>query len=100
MQEFLLFMYDDAANPAAAADGRRWSEYLDVLRKSGRFDGGSSIGSGILARREQADRPATGNVTGFLRVRAADLEAARGFLTGNPVYEAGGTVEIRELLVD
>ncbi len=29
-----------------------------------------------------------------------DEVAARGFLDGNPVYEAGGTVEIRELIVD
>jgi hypothetical protein len=37
---------------------------------------------------------------GYLIVHAADAQAATSFLDGNPVYEAGGTVEIRELLED
>jgi hypothetical protein len=39
-------------------------------------------------------------MNGFIRVRAEDLTAAKKFLIGNPIYEAGGTVEIRELLRD
>jgi hypothetical protein len=30
-------------------------------------------------------------------VNANDLEQAKSLLVGNPVFEAGGTVEIREL---
>jgi hypothetical protein len=37
------------------------------------------------------------HLSGFIRVAAADLAAARGLVAGNPVFEAGGTVEIREL---
>jgi hypothetical protein len=41
-----------------------------------------------------------GGVTGFLRIRAASLDEAASFLAGNPVFEAGGTVELRELPKD
>jgi hypothetical protein len=36
-------------------------------------------------------------LTGFIRVRAKSLEQAKALVAGNPLYEAGGTVEIREL---
>jgi hypothetical protein len=34
---------------------------------------------------------------GFIKVQAESLDHARELLKGNPVFEAGGTVEIREL---
>jgi hypothetical protein len=37
------------------------------------------------------------NLVGFIRVCANDLNHARELVNGNPVFEAGGTVEIREL---
>ena len=39
----------------------------------------------------------TSHLSGYLRVEAASLEDACRFLEGNPVFESGGTVEIREL---
>jgi len=36
-------------------------------------------------------------LAGFIRIEATDLAEARTLLAGNPTYEAGGTVEIREL---
>lgn len=50
-----------------------------------------------MFKKDCVSRPAPLNVTGYIRVRADNLEAARKFLTDNPVFEAGGTVEIREL---
>ena len=97
MKEFILFMYNDALNSAAANDDIRWGDYLGRLRATGQFDGGSSIGSGLQLRMGHSDRPSSGDLNGFIRVRATDLDAARDYLAGNPVYEAGGTVEIREL---
>ena len=47
-----------------------------------------------------ADRPSDLSLNGHIRVRAEGLESARTFLIGNPVYEAGGTVEIHELLAE
>ena len=67
---------------------------------SGKFDGGSSIGTGVLVRKGHVDSPSDPNLNGFIRVSAEGLESARTFLAGNPVYEAGGTVEIRELPAD
>jgi hypothetical protein len=99
MKDFILFMYNDATDRVAADDERRWEAYLSSLRGSGQFDGGSSIGAGIHLRRGHADRPSSTDLSGFIRIRADSLEGARGFLQGNPVYEAGGTVEIRELLL-
>jgi hypothetical protein len=39
----------------------------------------------------------TANLTGYIRLKADSIEHAKSLLTGNPHYEAGGTVEIREL---
>ena len=98
MNEYILFMHDDAVDKDIADDGARWARYLSGLRASGQFDGGSSMGPGVLARRDSGAVPAPGGVNGYIRVRAESLEAAYRFLAGNPTYEAGGTVEVRELL--
>ena len=53
------------------------------------------------ALRQGADAaPLTAQLAGFIRVRAADLTAAQALVAGNPVYECGGTVEVRELPLD
>lgn len=97
MKDFILFMYDDAPDPVAASDGASWGRYFSRLRASGQFDGGSSIGLGTRFRKNCPDMEPGLGMNGFIRVRAADLAHAKVFLAGNPVYEAGGTVEIREL---
>ncbi len=100
MTEYILFMHDDAVDRDAAGDGARWASYLAGLRQSGQFDGGSSIGQGMCLNKDGGDRPAAVTPTGYLRVRASSFEEARRFVEGNPVYEAGGTVELRELVRD
>jgi hypothetical protein len=100
VKDYILLMHDDAVDRAAEASGQAWGDYFARLHASGRFDGGSSIGSGATYRREGAPLPLTATLGGFVRVRAASLEDARAFLVGNPVFEAGGTVEIRELTRD
>ena len=100
MQDFILLMYNDAIDLDAAIDGSHWRNYLASLRASGQFDGGSSVGSGLVVRKGHADRPSTTTLDGFIRIRADGIAGARKFLTGNPVYEAGGTVEILELPPD
>jgi hypothetical protein len=100
MKDFIVFMHSDATDHAAANDGEKWGKYLANLRDSGGFDGGSSIGPGLRLRKGHPDLPSTPELNGFIRVRAEDLLGAQSFLTGNPVYEAGGTVEIRLLPLD
>jgi hypothetical protein len=97
MKDFILLMHGDA--PPDACEGG-WDAYFARLRASGRFDGGSSVGRGQCFRKTTPAPASLSSVNGFLRVRAEDLEDAQTFLAGNPVYEAGGTVEIRELPTD
>ncbi len=97
MPDYLLLTHRDATDPARADDPDAWARYLARLRASGDFDGGSAIGEGTCFRRERAPVPAGPGPSGFLRLRAESLAAAARWLEGHPVYEAGGTVEIREL---
>lgn len=92
MADFLMLMHDDAGG----AD-RDWAGYLAQLRVRGRLRGGSAIGDGACFRKAGPAGAVSVNLVGFLRITAESIEDARDALTGNPVYEAGGTVEIREL---
>ena len=97
MNEYILFMYDDVLDRQGADDENLWAQYLAMLRASGQFDGGSAIGDGTLFKKNCASKSATRAVTGYLKIRAQNLLAAQRFLIGNPTFEAGGTVELREL---
>jgi len=97
MNDYILLMHNDAADKLAADDGERWGAYISGLRQSGQFDGGSSIGMGERFRKGHTPLAANAELTGFIRVRAESMEDAQRFLVGNPTYEAGGTVEVREL---
>jgi hypothetical protein len=97
VNDYLLLMHDDAPDRELAGSEDRWASYLGLLQASGRFDGGSSIGTGALYSRGREPAPVAGKLSGFLRIRAASLQEASGSLAGDPVYEAGGTVELREL---
>ncbi|CAD5374406.1 YCII domain-containing protein [Rubrivivax sp. A210] len=97
MKEFILFMYNDALNAEAANDGEKWDNYFSNLHATGRFDGGSFIGLGLKFQKGQADQMSETDMDGIIRVRAESMAEAKVFLIGNPTYEAGGTVEIREL---
>jgi len=93
MKDYLLLMHDDA--PEETLDD--WPPYLDRLAASGRLRGGSAIGEGACLRRDGVERPVAKHLSGFVRIVAESLEDAATCLEGNPVYEAGGTVEIRHL---
>ncbi len=96
MNEYILLMHGDSSR-ADGADDDTWGPYLTQLKASGCFDGGSSIGAGVCLNKQGKPVPVSSHLVGFLRVRANDLEHARSFVVGNPVFEAGGTVELREL---
>ncbi|MCA8959365.1 MAG: hypothetical protein KDC38_02580 [Planctomycetes bacterium] len=96
MKDFLLLMHNDLPS-GASRPTEEWATYFAKLRAAGVFQGGSSIGGGICSRRSGDSPGITSHLSGYIRVMAVDLEAARDLVAGNPVYEAGGTVEIREL---
>lgn len=93
MPDYILFMHDDAP---AAIEEREWTPYLDGLQAAGVLRGGSAIGAGACYRRTGPAGAET-TIVGFVRVEADTLEAATAYLASNPVYEAGGTVEVRVL---
>jgi hypothetical protein len=92
MPDYILLMHDDAVH-----DEQAWEPYLHGLRQDGCFQGGSAMGGGICVRKSGPPAPLTAHLSGFIRVNADDLDHARSLLLGNPLFEAGGTVEIREL---
>lgn len=77
-----------------------WDTYFERLHVSGMFRGGSSIGSGETFRKAGDPGGVSGHLVGYIKVEAPNLTAAREWVAGNPVYEAGGTVEVRELPTD
>jgi hypothetical protein len=93
MAEYILFMHNDLV----ADDQGAWEAYLQTLKQSGVFEGGSEIGDGICVRKAGEAPSITKHLDGYIRVTAATIDQARSLLAGNPHFEAGGTVEIREL---
>ena len=93
MPDFIFLHHDDASGDG----GLDWDPYLSRLREAGVFQGGSSIGEGECVKKSGAAPEPTAHISGYVRVTAKSLAEARKLLPGNPVYEAGGTVEIREL---
>ncbi len=94
MAEFILLMHDDIETPE---DDARWRPYLESLAAEGVLRGGSAIGAGTTLRRTGEPLRTTDHIVGYVKIEADDLGHARTFVAGNPVYEAGGTIEIRAL---
>jgi len=94
MLEFILLMHNDAARKVPSD---MWEHYLASLRERGVFVGGSSIGHGECIRKTGTAASTTDHLGGFIRIQARDLSEAKQLVAGNPVFEGGGTVEIREL---
>lgn len=94
MAEFILLMHGDYDRPA---DGENWQPYLEMLGSVGALRGGSAIGRGLCMRRSGSVPSLSDHLVGYVKIEARDLDHARQLVAGNPVYEAGGTVEVREL---
>ncbi len=94
MADFILLMHALPKDAAAEVD---WRPYIARLQASGHLRGGSAMGGGACFNKDGRVAGVTSHLTGFVRVEADSLGAAAALLPGNPVYEAGGTVEIREL---
>ena len=94
MAEFLMLMHGDYDLHGKAED---WQTYLDMLGSIGALRGGSAIGSGLCVRRRGPIPEISRQLVGYVKFEARDWDHARDLVQGNPVYVAGGTVEIREL---
>jgi hypothetical protein len=93
MADYILLMRDDAP----VDDNEGWDPYLRTLKQKGVFEGGSAIGEGICVRKSGPAPAISGHLVGYIRVTADTIDQAKLLLAGNPHFEAGGTVEIREL---
>jgi hypothetical protein len=96
LAEFIFLMHGDYARTDKPED---WQSYLDLLSSAGVLRGGSAIGAGMCLRRSGSLPDVSHQLVGYVKIEARDLDHAQELVPGNPVYEAGGTVEIRELPV-
>jgi hypothetical protein len=96
MNDYILLMHNDAPGQRDR-EGDGWTAYLGRLQEVGVFQGGSSIGDGLCVRKTGDAPEITPQLAGYIKVKAESLTKARELVIGNPVFEAGGTVEIREL---
>ena len=94
MPDFMFLMHNDVTAPE---DEEAWGPWLGGLRAAGVFQGGSGMAGGVALRRSGMPGALSSHISGYIRVEAEDADHAARLLTGNPVYEAGGTIEIREL---
>jgi hypothetical protein len=94
LAEFILLMHSDYDLGGRTED---WQPYLDMLGSAGVLRGGSAIGPGLCVRRSDSLPDISRHLVGYVKIEALDLQHAQELVPGNPVYEAGGTVEIREL---
>lgn len=93
MAEFIFLMHKlpDGVNEAD------WAPWLDMLDRSGHLRGGSEIGEGKSFSKQAKPAAVSSQINGIVRIEATGLDEAELLLAGNPVFEAGGTVEIRHL---
>lgn len=97
MNDYIFLMHDDAPEGGDGGSAGDWRTYIAMLAKHGGFDGGSEIGDGECVNKSGVSSEITTHLVGYLLVQAKDMAAAKELLKGNPVFEAGGTIEIREL---
>ena len=94
MKDYLLLMHSDAPRFGTPEE---WDAYFEKLQSAGRFESGSEIGTGECLKKSGSAGPLHKALVGYITILAKDIEDAKTFVPGNPVYEAGGTVEVREL---
>lgn len=75
-----------------------WEAYIEKLISSSEFRGGSSLGKGVAMSKGQRDSECS--VTGYVRFAVDNLDKAKELVSGNPLYEAGGRVELLEEIPD
>jgi len=97
-KEYVLFMHNDAPDGGKPRPVAEWNAYFEELNAEHEFKGGSSIGGGFCMNRNGASPEISSRIFGFIRIRVRDLQRAKELVALNPVFRAGGTVEVRELV--
>jgi len=94
MHDYLMLIHNDPVRSYRESD---WEAYIQTLVKSGTFRGSGVIGSGVCRRKSGTAPPITARIGSYIRLHAESLAEVESLLAGNPVFENGGTVELREL---
>ncbi len=97
MKHFLLIMHTDIGRAISPVD---WESYIRKLQQTGNFNGGSSVGQGQSFKKGVASETVSHWIGGYMVISAEDHAQARSLIDGNPVFAAGGTVELRDLPED
>lgn len=95
LSEFVMIMKGRNLGTNASAG---WESYIEILIGTGKFRGGSAFGNGRCL--SLGSSVAECLATGFMRFEADSIEEIETLVEENPVYKAGGEVEIHELVVD
>ena len=113
MKNFVLFLRANTSmSPSAFSDPKELemrAKWLEQVQKDDQvvYPGGTMPPIPTMAKTIFADGSARDGafsevahfLTGFLIVQAADLEAATTIAKSNPILVAGGSVEIREIML-
>ena len=109
MNEFLYLFRNDhgATRPSAEAmeaQMKRWQSWMGKLSEEGKLkDWGAPLhneGKIVATGGVVTDGPYTDGkeiIGGYLIVKAKDLSEAAAISKGCPIFEAGGTVEVRPI---
>lgn len=84
MNDYIVFMHDDAQENISSNSTASWEKYFGMLRASGRFSGGSSIGPGFCLNKFGQSKPITSHLSGYIRLQAESIEDVTELLHGNP----------------
>lgn len=110
MKDYLLLIREpdgraEAQDPEfAASHQEHWKDWISKMLADNRLSGGKSLTlEGRIIRpdgsvTEGLHRSGTEIVGGFLLLRASNLDDATTLARSCPVFEAGGYIEIRELV--
>lgn len=108
MEQYLYLFRGGEINESPEAmqeNMQKWTKWIEDLSKDGKFVSGLPLdGSGkVLTGKSRlvTDGPFTEGkevVGGYSIVNAKDLEEATSLTKGCPIFESGGSVEIRKLL--
>lgn len=102
-----LYLFRGGADPTRSPDEmqrnmQKWADWVEVLAKEGRTQGGHPLefGGRVVSGKNKpvTDGPyaeAKDVVGGYLLVTARDIGHACELARGCPIFEDGGTVEVR-----
>ena len=92
MADFIYLMHE-----AEPADPAEWEAHINGLNEKGVLRGGSAVGRCQCLEKVGPAPAISHHIVGYVQIEVDDMAAAQALLAGNPVYEAGGVIELREL---